>query len=79
MKRIIAVLALAAAIAAVPAASALGSMAVRAPNNGYYGNGGQSANNAPDRSIVTCIPQNDGTQTARGPSPAVGYYCYQPE
>ena len=74
MKRMIAVIGLALVIGALTATSALASAVspgVFAPNNGQVGNGGQSGHHAPDRTLITCIPGNQGTFTAEGPSPAI--------
>lgn len=73
MKRIVAVIGLALMIGVLSAASALASAVspgVWAPNNGQVG-GGQSGNHAPERTLITCIPGNQGTGTAEGHSPAI--------
>ena len=57
-------------------ASALACLAVEqgvnAPNNGQNGNGGQSANHAPDREMKACPPANEN---GRNHSPAIGEPC----
>jgi hypothetical protein len=76
MKKIISVLGLVLVIGALTATSALAVVPsernVKAPNNGQVGNGGNSFGNAPDRHVVTCVPNNQGTSNAAGNSPAIG-------
>jgi hypothetical protein len=73
MKRIISVIGLALVIGALTATSALaGGHKVKAPNASSQG---EDNGNPPTREQKACIPDNQGTDTAKEESPAVTGFC----